>query len=470
MDSPGRNHRRRQSTSISRVRIVQGSCWSCRKRRVKCDLTKPSCVRCTQIGATCDYNNRLIRWSSKHTLPVSPSYQILDRGSQVADSLSINEKRALAYFQGRFWPLMSTASTPCAPPVTLALEQRVLLLAICLIADRHRVLQDGRNSLRVPQIKRVECLAAVRDQLNEFCASGKGPMVELLLSVLMLYFHDGYLECAEKSASTSSHQAGVRAIIDKLGGGEAVLDIGPECLHMLVSEFASTDLTTTMLRGGLPYFSPGIWDRIEQRSAWWDREPLAQCSLASVFGHISSMVHYHESINSGLEELQPECIRQFEFSLTPSYATHRGQDLYASEIFGWDETAASAEAVHAFSLIRSFQHAALIYLYRAICGLPARHPLVQQHVMPCLSSISGIERPSRVLNCVILPLLIAGAHVQSIKDQKCVVNMVNSIYSEIKFASVQLVSNVLDSVWRLGSNDLSWFEMFVELGPDTVVL
>src|ERR1700749_211385 len=31
------------------------SCVACRRRKVKCDRTYPTCVRCQKAGATCDY-------------------------------------------------------------------------------------------------------------------------------------------------------------------------------------------------------------------------------------------------------------------------------------------------------------------------------------------------------------------------------------------------------------------------------
>jgi len=38
-----------------RSRVIEGSCWTCRKRRIKCDLRKPSCTRCLDGGQTCSY-------------------------------------------------------------------------------------------------------------------------------------------------------------------------------------------------------------------------------------------------------------------------------------------------------------------------------------------------------------------------------------------------------------------------------
>ncbi|KAI5461864.1 fungal-specific transcription factor domain-containing protein [Mariannaea sp. PMI_226] len=457
--------------TVGRVRTIEGSCWSCRKRRVKCDLTKPHCARCTHVGATCDYTVQPIRWCTRPTAAAPARYQVIPTvDEQLAASLEAHEKRALSYFRGRFWPLLTTTSEPCAPPVMLALEHRVLLLATCLVADTHRVLQDGRNSRRVPQLKRVECLSAVREAVNEYCSSGEAPSTGLLFAVLLLYFHDGYLECAEKSASTASHHAGAKAIMERLGGIEAVLDTGPEALHMLVSEFASTDLTTTMLKGGRPSFLPETWGKIDLRSVWWSRSPSSQFSLAVVLGQISSLVHYREDVNCGLAEISVERIRDFEIILTPTYAPFSTLASGTYSLFGSDSSKESSEAVDAYALTRSFQHAALIYLYRALCGLSVDHGLVQQHVLPCLDCILNIGAHSKVVNCALFPLLVAGTHVQSARHRRGVINVINSVHSEVKFASVQLIRTVLEDVWKSESRDINWSDMFAELGPDAAIL
>ncbi|CAM1501569.1 Fc.00g035530.m01.CDS01 [Cosmosporella sp. VM-42] len=422
------------------------------------------------VGATCDYNTRLIRWSTRTTVSVPAMYQVTSRDEQLSASLAVYEKRALDYFHSRVWPLLSTASQPCAPPTLVALEHRVVLLATCVLADSHRLLQDGRNSRQGLNIKRLECLAAVRVEVDGCCNSDDGPLRTLLFAVLLLHFHDGFLECTQKSASTASHHSGVLAILDRLGGMQTVLSTCPESLHMLLSEFASADLTTAMLQGRPPSFPPHIWDIIDKGSVWWGRDPLGRCSLATVFQEISSMAFYLEAITNMYEEFSMDRIRMFEAALRPVYAPLTVEDIESpvdsKEPLGEREL----EAVQAFTLIRAFQHTALVYLYRAICGLPTLHPLVQQHVQSCLDCIFEIKRPSKVLNCIIFPLCVAGAHAQSARHQRAVLNMVNLIYDEMRFGSVHSVNTALSTIWKSETQDMTWSELFAELSPHALVL
>lgn len=468
-----------------RIRITKGSCWPCKKRRVKCDLTKPACRRCASAGTACDYNSRLIRWSTRPSgrAPVpGPAWcgdgVVIPRGEvRLTVSLDVCERRALDYFHRRVWPLLSTSKEPCAAPTPVALEHRVVLLAACVLSDSHRRLQDGSGSRGHDALgkRRVECLAAVRTEIAGCCVDvrGTGTLVVLLFAVILLYFDDGYVGCTLKSASTSSHHSGVLAILERLGGINAALHKAPEPLHMLVSEFATTDLTTAIIRGRPASFAPEVWDLIDQGPVWWGRDPLGRISLASVFREMASMSVYLQATTTMAEEFSIERVRQFEAALRPVYAPLTIEDCDGQSTVSEGSEVLSAvemEAVHAFTLIRAFQHAALLYLYRAVCGLPTRHALVQQHVKSCLACIFEIPRQAKVINCVIFPLFIAGAHSVSTEEQSAVLNTVDELYDDMRFASIEAVKSVFNRVWFSDFTTQSWFDIFQHLDPHVLVL
>lgn len=179
-----------------RIRTTKGSCWPCKKRRVKCDVAKPVCRHCASAGTTCDYNSRLIRWSTRPSSRVPPAYGIsVPRGEvRLTVSLDVCERRALDYFHRRVWPLLTTSKEPCAAPTPVALEHRVVLLAACVLSDSHRRLQDGGSRGQdAPGKRRLECLAAVRTEIAGCCVDvqGTGTLVVLLFAVILLYFDDG---------------------------------------------------------------------------------------------------------------------------------------------------------------------------------------------------------------------------------------------------------------------------------------
>ncbi|KAL6849028.1 hypothetical protein ACO1O0_008558 [Amphichorda felina] len=455
-----------------RVRVVQGSCWPCKKRRTRCDLAKPVCQRCVQTGATCDYSAQLIRWSTRPSVRVVPSlYQVSGLGQ---DRLAYTERRALDYFHGRVWPLLQTSEDPCPPPLPVALEHRVVLLATCVLAGSHHLLQGGKDRHGI-NAKRLECLAAIKSEVDGCCAGSRsGSLFILLFAVLLLHLHDGFMEPGVQGASTAIHHQGVAAILVQLGGIEHVLLSAPESLQMLLSEFVSGDLTTAMLQGTLPAYPPSIWHVIDQGAVWWGRDPRNRQSLATVLREMSALAFYHHSIANGEVELCMDEVRAFEEVLRPTYtplAAHSpGSDSAASDVeVARGVESDDIEAVHAFALIRSFQHTALIFLYRAVCGLPIAHPLVQQHVLSCLNCIFEIERPSKALHCVIFPLCVAGAHAQSSKHRKSVLDMLAFVHDNMRFASVRAVIDALGAMWS-SQSDSSWVELFAGLGPHILVL
>jgi hypothetical protein len=293
--------------------------------------------------------------------------------------------------------------------------------------------------------------------------------------VLFLYIDDGFMECMRRSASTWSHHAGVLAVLKGMGGMEKMLTTGPEALQMLLSEFASADLTTAVLQIKRPAFEPSTWDTIDKGAVWWGRDALKRCSLAATFKHMAEIAFYIEDTTNGTEELSMARIREFEMALRPMYAPVSVTDLHL--VGSPDETASIAssepdvESFQVLILIRAFQHGTLIYLYRALCGLPASHHLVQQHVQSCLAAILEIPPDAHVLNCVIFPLCIAGAHAEQERQRAAVLDMVDKIHDNMKFAAVQLVRMLFDDLWKNeNARNLTWTEMFAQLGPHALIL
>ncbi|GLI72180.1 hypothetical protein PoHVEF18_000350 [Penicillium ochrochloron] len=114
------------------------------------------------------------------------------------------------------------------------------------------------------------------------------------------------------SASTTSHQVGVRAIVEQLGGFSALMDESEkEIPHMLLSEFASTDLTRALLDARPPCFPARIWLDIERGPVWWEKQTYG-ITLAAVFRTMAQLAFYHQSIQNGDEELDIEKVRDFE--------------------------------------------------------------------------------------------------------------------------------------------------------------
>ena len=455
-----------------RIRTTEGSCWSCKQRRVKCDLQKPSCRKCLDAGEKCNYNKIVLKWNTRPTKGAPAANQLClyhqSLPGSLGYSLATNEKRAIEYFRLRVWPLFHMSSTPCQPPIALALGDRSVLLATCVMADSHRVLHDGRHSRDVVQSKRLHCLATLRKQLAEV-ANGEMLLSTLLVAVLLLYFSDGYVECSQEFASTSSHHAGVRAIIDSLGGLPSIMRGSDTSVKMLLSEFATTDVTNALLQGRVPCFPSDVWDMMDPEAVWWDKAAFGMESFDTIFKKMADLARYRDLVQKDPSEFSMEKVQAFESGFRPGYATMESTTL-AEVAVKSDPQLLDEDIVPSRALCRAFQHSANLYLYRAICALPPQHPLVQQHAQACLDCITGMPADSKALNCALYPIFTSAAHTFSASNQKTVIQKLETVYENIKFDSVNTIKQALKDIWGSQRQLGSWDDMFSGFQEQTLVL
>ncbi|USP73083.1 hypothetical protein yc1106_00357 [Curvularia clavata] len=456
------------SSQPKRRRTVEGSCWPCKQRRVKCDLQKPACRRCINSQTEdCSYDKVLLRWKKRPAKTV-PEFHIQLSQAHTLNGLdlAVHERKAIDYFRARLWPLFSTLDEPCPPPVALALRSQPVLQALCVFAEEHRALQEKESSPQALSKRRTHCLATIRSHLG-----GGNPenaaLSALLVAVLLLYFLEGYLNCNNDGASTHCHFAGVLAIINALGGFQAAWASSDRITRMLLSEMASTDLTDALLQDRPPSFPATIWNYMEAGSVWWETVPGSR-TLASVFSTMAEMSFYRHKIQNG-EEFCIDQVQAFERALQPSYPTT--DDATESGTSGDKGTALSEPTIAAsLSLIIAFQHAALIYLYSAIQNIPAKHALVQQHVGACLECIQGMDPRSKAQNCALFPLYVAGAHSLDETQRTYVSETLSKIHKNLQFESVLAVQTTLDSVWQSSHGPTTWTESFKDTATSTLVI
>jgi len=452
-----------------RRRTVEGSCWPCKQRRVKCDLQKPSCHRCI-ISRTedCSYDKLLLRWKKRPAKTVPLEFQPqpgMDR-SLCGIPLPINERRALDYFRARLWPLLSTVNEPCPPPLALAFRSQPVLQALCVFAEEHRALQESTISTQTIERRRLHCLATIRDQLGSE-HSERASLSALLVAVLLLYFSEGYVKCTNKDASTLCHLAGALAIINALGGFEAAWSSSDRIVRMLLSELASTDLTDALLQDRRPSFPTTIWEQMEATSVWWDTVPGTK-SLTSVFCTMAEMSFYRHELLNGAEACV-EKLKLFERALEPTYPI---MDYTTERCSGGDagKELSDPGVTATLSLVRAFQHAGLIYLYSAIYNMPKKHVLVQQHVHACLECIRGMDARSKAQNCSLFPLYIAGAHSIVDAHRMCVLKTLEIIHHNLRFESVSSVRKNLETLWQPSRSPTTWTNSFKNAAVCTLVI
>ncbi|KAM0718249.1 hypothetical protein Q7P37_006581 [Cladosporium fusiforme] len=454
-----------------RQRTVEGSCWACKQRRVKCDLQKPACRRCQVSGTECCYDKVLLRWDARRSRtstvqPHTPGPLTIGPLS-FQTPLAVPEKKALDYFRGRLWPLLSTSADPCQPPIAIALQSQPVLEAACIFAEAHRALRDREPSNQSLINRRVKCLAGIRGSLVD-PATSKAALHALLLAVLLLYHSDGFVDCLQPHTSTQSHHAGVVAIVRSLGGFDRVFTGAGKEISMLLSEFATTDVITAMLRGHQPSVSHAIWDNIESGPVWWETGQRGTVTFASVFGVMTELACYAYDISQGNNPIVNR-VDHFERVLQPSYPS-LGKFASTDMSDPYEDATSRKAAIYSHALCRAFQHAAMIFLYRAVCFLPTQHFLVQQHVHACLACITSMEMDSKSHNCTVFPLYVVGAHALDPACRATVLSRIDAVEEGLGFESVIAIRQALEQLWQSDQQSAGWLDTFNNLPQGTLVL
>jgi hypothetical protein len=451
-----------------RRRTVEGSCWPCKQRRVKCDLSKPVCHRCSLSNTDeCNYDKVLLKWKKipASSVPVSQLQLSLEHVLD-GNPLATNERRAIDYFKARLWPLFSTVHEPCPPPIALALRSQPVLQALCVFAEEHRALQERGSSKHTLDRRRLHCLAAIRDQLGNNNAEGTS-LTALLVAVLLLYFLEGYVNCTNDDASTRCHLAGALAIINALGGFQSAWSSSDRITRMLLSELASTDLTDALLQDRMPSFPATVWEHMETGSVWWETVP-GTTPLSSVLFTMAEMSFYHREIQTEAGTCSDKA-QDFERALQPTYSMLDYTDEPGmGKILGRDKSHSVRTA--SLSLVRAFQHAGLIYLYSAIHKILPHHFLIQQHVHACLECIQGMDKRSKAQNCALFPLYVAGAHSLAESHRTCVLEILDTIHTNLGFQSVLSIRSTLQQLWQPDRSPETWTGIFQNTAMCTLVI
>lgn len=479
-----------------RIRTVEGGCWTCHKRRVICDLMKPVCQKCTKagLGSSCNFDQRLLKWQDGVAARghlAGKKIPVKELAPPTSD-ISIAERDALHYFQHDLWPKLIISNSTSPPPMTSVLGCHPLLLAICASAEAHRAMRrihnysisydyngevdkDRGQSVtnatkdRSPNT-RLACVKALRSSLaNASSQQGKAKnLTAMMLTAIFLCVLDGYIAPHDEMASCTGHQLGVHAIVDALGGPEKALARVKGGELIILSEFFCMDLTRALVRGENPYLPPNLWASLDASMAFWGNlgEPE---SLGRIFEELSTMARHVYLYDNTPELANVGLIRRFEENLQPPQQRISVID-YDSEEVDVADVDEECRVAYGQSLVRSFRHCALIYLYRAICKLQTHHRLVQREVHLCLEAASALSRQERLQNCSLFPLCVAGAHSLADAHREAVISSLMRIGQDLGFGSVQWLRESLQSLWLPGNQDMDWRSMFVDFNEKIFVL
>lgn len=439
-----------------------------------CDLQQPTCLKCAKADVACNYNKRLLKWQGSlasrgylagKTVPVRDSTPGQDLR---ISTLSASQQSAFDYFRQKVWPLLFVGGAESSVPFTLALKSSPLLLAILALATTHKAAQSANNELKIESEQaRLACISSLRIQLAKDTIEEEQSRAVVMTSIFLCML-DGYLNPQDDMAATIEHQLGAQAVINILGGPlEAISRAAPNEL-ILLSEFASMDLSRALIIGERPYIVPELWSKFDSGRSWWEDIGGIE-SPAAIFKELAKMAHYAlDCAENPASEVSVEKVQGFEFNLQ---APLEQVSLYSViQENCTDDPAHNHRYMEAQSLFRAFRYCALIYLYRAICKFPTHHKLVQQRVHQCLESLSMLSEQAGYQTCALFPYCVAGAHSVADFHRETVMKNLDIIEVQLQFGNIKVLQSYLKTLWKPGGQSGNWFHMFKDFSKGVYIL
>jgi hypothetical protein len=255
-------------------------CNTCRQRKVKCDLTRPTCCRCSRLGIECaGYTRRkhAIRFKDQ-TENISKRYQrfgsptgLVSGGGDVSKTPCLGqpgeqvEWLALCFFLNNFvtlgrdpgstrgffeniWPIYTRASQ--MSPISLALST----VSTSMFSVWHN--DDRTRRLAAKYLSAT--LSGLQDSLND--PSGNRSDENLMASML-LQFHENFLAVQESRSALPVHQNGALSLVRYRGS----LDSKTNTAKYLPLYVRSVEVSCAIREGRYAMAELAFWDGVENK-------------------------------------------------------------------------------------------------------------------------------------------------------------------------------------------------------------
>ncbi|KPM44513.1 hypothetical protein AK830_g2026 [Neonectria ditissima] len=279
-------------------------CNTCRKRRVKCDETKPTCVRCTKAGFECLGYERARLWHHTSTAPfpvVSPPvWELGHRSSEVIPASnrvqSPPPELSLVAFQGDFCFSFMFSNFVWRSYGALWLDQAAQGKLGDLALDATKALAQG-NLGRLNHKADIElagvvqygkCLGTLAADLGKRMSMAQGAQ-ELLVPILVLMMH------------AASHADRTGAMLHLKGIARLLHNCGPEAFQQQPHLNAFEAARATLLIAGLVGKQRLFFDDKRWRTVPWALNPpckTPQSQLLDILVVIPGILHDHAGLET----------------------------------------------------------------------------------------------------------------------------------------------------------------------------
>ncbi|KIM93410.1 hypothetical protein OIDMADRAFT_173193 [Oidiodendron maius Zn] len=445
-----------------RARTVKGSCWGCRERRVKCDLSSPTCGKCANTSRACDYSKVRLRWTDS----------IASRGRLGGKkiplyhppSLQKNHNYDLLYFESELLPRFTLSNiVPRGLDLVALSRDPILVQSIVAVGTAHQATRSSQADAALSSSKNQDRHSAIRIFRKNLVGTHTDEVNNsLFLANVLLCILDGIIEQpTTEDSATHNHILGGKAILNHWGGVHRIFQLKNDLPIFMLSIFATMDLTHAILIGEEPYLKASSWAEFGSCNPWWGTvnpnddflETMAIFSQLATLGH--GVRHLNKTVPIGVLLSAHMALRQ---------QARRRTDCKDDK----------HETLRWASFCSVYRFAASIYLYRALSGLGVGHLLVQQAVASCMEIIGSTMLTAQLHHCILFPLLIVGSHCMLEEQRLKVRRSLRCTARYLSFRSVHSLDCFLGELWvkmdeTPECRESSWWEYFDEIAKVTCI-
>ena len=422
-----------------------------------CDLVEPTCSKCAKTGRSCDYGKVRLRWTDC----------VASRGRLAGKKIPLNRPLPLQknndhymmYFESELLPRFNLSNTVPHLDLTSLSKDPILLQSVVAVSNAHLTYRSANSqSLALAKIQdRNNALRTFRKHLMG--VQSEEISKSLFIANVLLCILDGIIEPSTESSATHHHLVGGKAILKQWGGERNIFQLKGETPVLMLSIFATMDLTHALLMGDEPYFEPSAWAEFGDCEPWWGNvksnddflETMAILAQLATLGHRAH--HFNQTIPIGT-------LLSIQMALEQQARRQEESGHENPERAAWSAFCAC------------YRYASSIYLYRALSSLDVDHGLVQQAVAGCVDVISGKDLTKNLHHCILFPLLIVGSHCMLEEQRTEIRRSLAQTANYLSFESLRSLNGFLDKVWeKMGKNPgfftADWWKNFDEIASVT---
>lgn len=441
-------------------------CKVCARRRIRCDRTRPSCLKCTKRNIECPGYGRNIRWANAVAVRGRfkgmqyPKEQSQNDGSDkwtksaatiaklAAGAPNTGEiERLVSYYSKEIAGNMIWVDSPSNPyrrlVVPKAKSSPVILLAIIAVSAEHMAVGSLEPSLLAfaPGARDI-VVSKITQELSKI-TGGSGSQeprdildletVEWVLASMLILSN---YECiGDTSTAWCSHRLGARLLVNAFSDSSAE---SSELFRFLRAQFGIHDVlasTTTCLYLG----TEGV---VLPKQG--DPEALL-AEYMRLIHRLTVLV-----TNKTTQDIPPPAVLRIEFENTRGLTLMNAASSAA--------LAGESARVSFIQLVDVHHLAALLYAYRCIYDFTSQDVEVTLTMQQLFEKLQHCASNDALIQHLTWPVFIAGTECYDCdKKQDLVLKWYGEIISKTGFKNYEVVVSFLRQLWE--EKPESWLEV-----------